>query len=195
MDAAEHVLFARDQIDINAVFDSLARIDGKPRLIVNRRGAISAASSGAGEIVALHPSLAIERNCLCPCDPLAEMALEELLNVPCVATRTAVLGEPGSEHHLLLRASSIGEFGVCLILVTAASCEMRNVPEIRVIFGLTDSEAQIVRDMFFGYPPQVIAERRDCSIHTVRAHIRQCYQKLRVHTREQLVAKLLIYYV
>ena len=195
MDAAEHILLARDEIDISVVFDSLARIDGKLRLIVDRKGAISAASSGAGEIVALHPSLAIERECLCSCDPLAEIALKELLSVPCGATRTAVLGEPGSKHHLLLRASPISAAAVCLILVVAASCELRNVPELRAIFGLTDSEAQIVRDIFFGYPPQVIAERRDSSIHTVRAHIRQCYQKLRVHTREQLVAKLLIYYI
>lgn len=180
-------------VKIEAVFDSLERIDGKPRLFTDRNGLICAASSCAAAVIARHPSLTIEKGCLLSREIRSVAFLREMLSVPCAAARTTALGEPGDDDYLLIRASSVGDRHVCIVLITAAAYELRQMPELQATFGLTDSEAQIVREIISGFSPQVIAERRKSSIYTVRAHIRHCYQKLRVNTREQLMSKMLMY--
>jgi DNA-binding CsgD family transcriptional regulator len=195
MNVAAQFIQSHGHFPIDVVFDSLARIDGKPRLITDRNGLISAASAFAFDVIAQQPRLIIDGGYLRASDAHSALALKEVLDVPFATTHTVMLGEAGGADNLLLRASALGEIGVCLVLITATSWELRQAPELQANFGLTDSESQIVRDLFLGHSPQVIAQKRDSSIHTVRAHIRQSYQKLRVHTREQLLSKLLIYFV
>ena len=68
--------------------------------------------------------------------------------------------------------------------------ELANLKEV---FGLTTAEASIVYDLFLGHTPQQISEAHDNSIHTIRAHIRRCYDKLGITCREELWRKLNAY--
>ena len=38
--------------------------------------------------------------------------------------------------------------------------------------------------------PQAIADRRGNSIHTIRARIRQCHQKMGARTREEMLSRI-----
>jgi DNA-binding CsgD family transcriptional regulator len=63
---------------------------------------------------------------------------------------------------------------------------------LQALFALTPSEAQIVVDLMQGLAPQTIAQNRRNSIHTIRAHIRQCHQKIGVNNREELLSRIYI---
>jgi len=67
------------------------------------------------------------------------------------------------------------------------------LPDLEEVFHLTKAEAAIVYDLFRGQTPQQIAEDHRNSIHTVRAHIRRCYDKLAITCREELWRKLNAY--
>lgn len=67
------------------------------------------------------------------------------------------------------------------------SGETQKVSEV----ALTSREQEIVRLLTHGLSTQKIAEELFLSEHTVRTHIKKIFQKLDVHTRQQLVAKAL----
>ena len=80
-------------------------------------------------------------------------------------------------------------------LQAATADHMANLPDLCEAFGFTRSEAQIVRDLFSGMTPQAIAEEQGISIHTVRAHVRRCYDKLQITSREELWHRLSAYQI
>ncbi len=191
MIAAESDSFAAATVAMAPLYDSLARIDGKARMALDRAGRIVAASACAPDRIAQCRGVAIERGVLRACDPAAQSRLTALLAVRGTATQMAIFGSREGQDRLLARSSAIDEDRVCLVLASAQVGIDRRIPELRSVFGLTDSEARIVAALADGDTLQTIAERRRNSIYTIRAHIRQCYQKLKVNSREQLLGKVL----
>jgi DNA-binding NarL/FixJ family response regulator len=57
--------------------------------------------------------------------------------------------------------------------------------------GLTSREQDIVNGLVDGLSYKLIADRYDISIDTVRAHIRNIYRKLHVHSKAEVIAKSL----
>ncbi len=56
--------------------------------------------------------------------------------------------------------------------------------------GLTEREADILNELSSGLSYKSIGDKLNISVHTVNNHIRKIYEKLRVNTRGEAVAKL-----
>jgi len=67
----------------------------------------------------------------------------------------------------------------------------KNIPPPRADYELTARELQVLELLVQGEDYKTIAERLFVSLFTVRAHIRNIYDKLHVHTKSQAVAKAL----
>lgn len=67
----------------------------------------------------------------------------------------------------------------------------RNVPPPRADYNLTPRELEVLDLLVQGEDYKAIAEKLFLSLFTVRAHIRNVYDKLHVHSKSQAVAKAL----
>lgn len=178
------------QLELMALLECLARIDGKARVILDRQGKILAAS---GETLA-----AASQSAATAGQPLffsggrkeSRGITQRLLAVRGEETDIAILEPSPRGEPVLVRAAAIDDHHICLVLAPTGHNGSRWIPEMQKLFGLTTSEAQIVADLMEGCAPQVIAERRRNSIHTIRAHIRQCHQKIGVKNREELFSRI-----
>jgi len=180
---------ARPGPDLDRVLDALARLDGKARVIVDRAGRVLAGPVGVlarpgtwdeGRALRFHGGAATTMG-----------AAARLLAVRGDDTEIAIIApDPGSEP-VLVRAAAVDEDHVCLVLAVPGRNGTMQLRELQALFGLTACEARIVMDLMEGCAPQTIAERRRNSIHTIRAHIRQCHRKIGVRTREELFSRIL----
>ena len=66
-----------------------------------------------------------------------------------------------------------------------------NTPERDGIMPLTQRELEILKEMVAGHTDREIGDSLHVSEHTVRAHIKSLYRKLRVSSKSQAVAKAL----
>lgn len=58
-------------------------------------------------------------------------------------------------------------------------------------FGLTEKEGEILKELVNGTSYKKIAYNMSVSVHTVNNHIRKIYEKLRVHSRGEAVARII----
>ena len=64
-------------------------------------------------------------------------------------------------------------------------------PPPKVDYNLTEREQEVLELLTLGYDNKLIAEKLFISTFTIRAHIRNIYDKLHVHSKSQAVAKAL----
>lgn len=183
---------AAPQPDLKSLIDCLSRLDGKTHVIVDRKGQVLAVSGealmDAGQSAATAGQLLIFTE-----DRAEEQAIaQRLLAVRGDKTDIAILEPVPHGEPVLVRAAAIDEHHVWLVLAPSKHNGSRWIPEMQKLFGLTACEAQIIADLMDGRAPQAIAERRQNSIHTIRAHIRQCHQKIGVKSREELFSRIAI---
>lgn len=98
---------------------------------------------------------------------------------------------------VFLRAQSRSSQGVRInsFTIRRLDREMREIPDLRRLYGLTKTEELIVRAMLRGRSAAEIAVEFHKSALTVRTHVKRIYTKLNVGTKEQLfstVMKLMI---
>lgn len=177
---------------VESLLDCFARIDGRSRLILQRDAKFVAASGGAGEIIASGNCLVCERGYVSAARRNHRDAFLRLLDV-CDEVVTFAIPDPGTHAHLLVRASGYDEKHVCLTLHSAAELIEAELPNLVDVFGLTPAEASIAESLYRGHTPHEIAEEYENSVHTIRAHIRRCYEKLGVSCREEFWHKLNAY--
>ena len=67
----------------------------------------------------------------------------------------------------------------------------QNAPPPRAEYRLTPREFEVLELLVQGEDYKTIADKLFLSLFTVRAHIRNIYDKLHVHTKSQAVAKAL----
>ena len=65
------------------------------------------------------------------------------------------------------------------------------LPPPKADYNLTERELEVLDYLTRGYDNKMIAEKLFLSTYTVRAHIRNIYDKLHVHSKSQAVAKAL----
>jgi DNA-binding NarL/FixJ family response regulator len=67
----------------------------------------------------------------------------------------------------------------------------QHLPPPKADYNLTAREIEVLDMLIQGYDNKMIAEKMFLSTYTVRAHIRNIYDKLHVHSKSQAVAKAL----
>ena len=106
--------------------------------------------------------------------------------------------EPSHAPELFVRASSYSvPAGPTFIVFTLRSLvrDLKGVPDLGRLYGLTQTEQQITRMMLEGQSVTDIANRLNKSVLTVRTHVKRVYSKLNVGTKERLfstVMKLMV---
>lgn len=105
--------------------------------------------------------------------------------------------EPSRRPELFVQAQNHALPGAACTLLTIRDLarELRAIPDLGRLYGLTRTEQQIVAMMLRGQSVTEIAEKLHKSILTVRTHVKRVYGKLGVGTKEQLfstVMKLMV---
>jgi len=175
--------------EVGALLDCLARLDGKLRVIADRRGRVLTSSAEALDNAGGNAAHMLE----CAAIQLGlSDAASRLLAVSGQDTAGAIMTPASGGRSLIIRAAAIDADHVCLVMAMPGQPARGRIGELQALFALTPSEAQIVVDLMQGLAPQTIAQNRRNSIHTIRAHIRQCHQKIGVTNREELFSRLSI---
>jgi DNA-binding CsgD family transcriptional regulator len=84
---------------------------------------------------------------------------------------------------------------VIALTVRQLDGDIKSVPDLTRLYGLTPTEQQITELMLQGHSVSEIAEKLHNSVLTVRTHSKRIYSKLNVGTKEQLfstVIKLMV---
>ena len=174
---------------LEQMMKSWTTLDGKSRLVLKKDGTLVLCSEGARDLLQAGQDLKIEQGIVSVVQHAFRYPFDQLLMVKEGDVETLLL--PSSdEGHWILRAVSCGPDLICIILHLATKHYWAKLPDLRYVFGLTPSEAGIVDDLYNGLSHQEVADKRDISIFTVRAHLKRCYAKLQISTKEQLWNRL-----
>jgi DNA-binding CsgD family transcriptional regulator len=174
--------------DLDLVLGALARLDGKVRVIVDRFGRPLAGPADMFASFGLRDSTHAQR--LHRNHSALDGVVTRLLGVRGTETEIAIIEPDAGAEQILVRAIAVDDDHVCLVLAVPGRNGAPPLRELQVLFGLTPCEARIVMDLMDGCAPQAIAERHHNSVHTIRAHIRQCHRKIGVSTREELFSRV-----
>lgn len=176
-------------LEMGALLDCLSRLDGKLRVIADRTGRVLLSSAEALDAAGGNAAQILE---LAALELGQSGAALRLLAVRGKETACAVLPPTRDGTSLTIRAAAVDADHVCLVIAMPGHTLPGRIGELQALYSLTPCEAQIVVDLMQGLPPQAIAQNRSNSIHTIRAHIRQCHRKIGVNSREELFSRISI---
>ena len=179
--------------DISVLFDAFARLDQRMRMLLRRDGKLVVSCTRIGDMLDLGSCLRLVKGKVGVADLKFKTGFQDLLSVKSPGVMTLALPCTKNGGHILIRATSTHDLIVCVSLRHANESEEPELPDLEKVFHLTKTEAMIVKDLFSGHTPQMIADDHNNSVHTVRAHIRRCYDKLEITCREELWSKLNAY--
>jgi DNA-binding CsgD family transcriptional regulator len=191
--------FAKSEIEpIRALRNLLSAeelLDGRSHFVILRSGEVLAGSRSS-------------RNALkeCDCFSIRDNRLEmrhtpehdTWSDVTALASGTsATLVQPceTTGGHCILRIASMCENTLLATIQRANEKVQAKLADLVTTFGLTPSEAHVIELLVSGHRPAEIGEELAISVHTVRAHLRHCYEKLDVSNREELWQKLAPYHL
>lgn len=172
-----------------------SRLDGRSRLIVRRDGSLVASSEDVPELIRQHECFSLENGKLRIIHERVRKAFTQIVEDSNDGAGTLLLPRAGGDGHWIVRFVCGADDLLFITLQAATPDYTAGLPDLCEAFGFTPSEAQIVRDLYDGLAPQSIAQEHKISIHTVRAHIRRCYDKLQITSREELWHKLSAYQI
>lgn len=179
--------------ELQSLLDGLSMLDGRIRALLGRDGTYHAGSSGMGDLFKLETCLYLDQGIVRVSQADYTDGFKDLLDARAPEVRTLALPCWKIDGHLLLRATAVCDTVVIVSLQRATEMIEPELADLEKVFHLTKTEAAIVYDLFLGWTPQKIAADHDNSIHTIRAHIRRCYDKLGITCREELWRKLNAY--
>ena len=110
-----------------------------------------------------------------------------------VATFRSISGHPLVLANIVPFAGDAPHVGAGTFIIRAwraKAAHERELPDLRRLFGLTRSEASLVRPLLQGLTPQDIAIDFNLSVETVRSHLKNAYAKAGVTNRNAFVSLL-----
>ena len=169
-------------------------IDGKSRIFLTRSGEWLASDEQAEAVLVDNVAgLSLDHGRLRASGKMAKR-LDRVLKAG-DAPVTIVMPKKDWEGHIILRSSAYNETMVGVLAYDSENETDAEFASLEEAFGLTPAEANVVHAMVNGYSAAEIAEDRNLSINTVRVHLRHCYEKLGVSSREQLWRKIHPYFL
>lgn len=168
-------------------------LDTKPRIVLERSGRMIACSEIARQIIHANEPIRLERGCIIPADGRYRAQFEGLLRAQAGTVETLLLPCLRDRGHWIVRSTTSDEDHVYISLKQATPNHHARLADIGRAFGLTPCEADVVEGLYNGLSPQDIANEQSISVHTVRAHLRRCYDKMHISCREQLWHRLSAY--
>lgn len=180
----------KKRFDFGAVTSAWDIIDGQGRFLLQRDGTILVAGQTARSLVDQMDCLAIrDRTKLIGCGPSA-CTFAQLLHVPSHQTQTVILPDQRSGGHAIVTSVGVCRNSVGVAVRLASDSYKAKYADFAKAFALTPCEVHVIEMQMCGATPQEVSRELGVSIHTVRTHIRHCYDKLGVSNREELWQKL-----
>lgn len=168
-------------------------IDGRGRLIVSRDGKLLASSEGASRLFVQSDALVRTGNFSLTCAAMSARQRKKLLGAKVGVVETVALSKQSGDGHYVISAVGITTAAVAIAIREADENFVTVFADLEEVFGLTPCEVLVVVRLMRGYCAQRIAGDLDVSVHTVRAHLRHCYDKIGVSSREGLWQRLAPY--
>ncbi|TRD11598.1 helix-turn-helix transcriptional regulator [Erythrobacter insulae] len=170
---------------VDAACECWRSFDGKSRAFVDRQGRWLASDAKAKSLVADKATGIVLVNGMLRAVKEEQANLDRLLSVG-TKREALVLKKAFGEGHILLETNSFDPKIVGLVLKDTDDAKSLNFASFEAAFGLTPSEANVMRLILNGHSASEAAELQGLSVNTVRAHLRHCYDKLNVSTREEM---------
>jgi len=168
-------------------------LDGRVRLILSRNGRLIAASEGARRLFIVSECLKFTNGLTLTCNGPSRAEFKKLLSVAPGKVETIIMAKHGNDGYHVISSTGISSDTVA-VAVRDADDEFTSLfANLEEVFGLTPSEILIVEMLMHGHGAQQIADELENSVYTVRAHLRHCYDKLQVSSREELWHRLAPY--
>jgi DNA-binding CsgD family transcriptional regulator len=126
-------------------------------------------------------------------DALLRSMFEDSHNAAPGTVVRLIASEPSRRPELFVQAQSHALPGEACTLLTIRDLarELREIPDLGRLYGLTRTEQQVVAMMVRGQSVTEIAEQLHKSVLTVRTHVKRAYGKLGVGSKEQLFATVM----
>lgn len=178
---------------LRAMLSSMERLDERARLVLERDGSVLAAGRGLEMWLERSACLSLSDDKLKATSREGQLKLGVLLGVPTGEIETVILSRGQFGGHCILRAAGLCEEALAVTMQLAEKRFEPKLADLQEAFGLTPSEMHVVEMLQQGLGANEIGEKLGISVHTVRAHLRHCYDKLEVSSREELWQKLAPY--
>lgn len=188
MDDGQELLFdfsEHPEQGFERALDCWSKLDSKGRLILQRDGRLIACSGLARRIIDDRDCLRLEHGFVAPVDSRYRASFDKLLMVNAQGVETLLHPCLRTGGHWIFRATASEDRRVFVTLQQAAPDHHAKLVDLREAFGLTRSEAEVADALYNGLSAHDVADKLDISIHTVRAHLRRCYDKMHINSREQ----------
>lgn len=177
---------------LGAIAEEWLRLDGRKRMVLNDDAALRWISPAAQAALGPDKGLWIEDERLVAGDAVGEEALARLLKAS-AREGVAAIGGMDQEYFVLRRWLLPRTPGERLHLIEfnmAGEVLHGELVGFDSAFGLTPTEAMVVRELVAGRAVEALAAKLAISRETVRTHIRRIYAKTAVKSREELFARL-----
>lgn len=176
-----------------AMLSCMERLDGRVRIVLERDGTLLASGLGLKAWLDRSSCLTLAENTLKATSREGQIKLARLLSVATGDIETIILSRRQQDGHCILRGAGLCAEALAVTIQLADDSFEPKLANLEEAFGLTPSEMHIVEMLQAGLGAHDIGERLGISIHTVRAHLRHCYDKLGVSSREELWQRLAPY--
>lgn len=178
---------------LKAMLNCLERLDERVRIVLKRDGSVLASGSGLDAWFERSQCLALHGDRLKATTRDGQIKLDRLFRVPETEIQTVILERKQSDGHCIIRGAGLCTETLAVTIQLADDHFEPQLADLRDAFGLTPSELLIVEMLQLGHGANEIGKGLGISVHTVRAHLRHCYDKLGVSSREELWQKLAPY--
>ncbi|MFA6219220.1 MAG: helix-turn-helix transcriptional regulator [Erythrobacter sp.] len=179
--------------DCEALLSCWEALDGRARLILSRNGKLIAGSEGARKLFSQNDFIAFNSTFTLACSTPSNGQLQHILATAVGAVETIILPKHSADGHYVVSATGIAADTIAVAVRDADGEFVTVLADLEEAFGLTPCEVMVVEKLMRGHVPQHIADDLTISVHTVRAHLRHCYEKLQVSSREELWQRLAPY--
>jgi DNA-binding CsgD family transcriptional regulator len=174
---------------LSAINESIAVVDREMNVVFHNRGARRTFSSS--------PCVTLQGRRLaigCPVDRAAMRAAVAAAIEHGKVTALKMHDQRGATSAFcrVLPLPTGGEDGPpeCLALIVCRSADVapEQIRAVCELYGLSQAECRVAELLAGGAKPQAIASALGCSIHTVRAHLKQIFYKTNTTRQSELIA-------
>lgn len=172
-----------------------ARSQPLPQFVVTADLRVHWINDSAAALIDQRGDVTVEDGYLVVRDELRSQGLKAFLSAEPPPASVWVFKRLGAAGYFAVRRDKVVvdatlEF-YALTLIATADPDRYVWSDIKVIFGLTGSEADLIKRLIAGKAVQAAAKDMGVTSDTARTHIRNVYSKLGINSREQLFAMML----
>ncbi|MXQ09174.1 LuxR family transcriptional regulator [Alphaproteobacteria bacterium GH1-50] len=196
----------RWKIVYNAFITKRSVLAGAPRIALDAEGHVIWMSDEAHESLRDHPGLTVSHDRLRARRPAWDSALQEAISRAATlhgyfdqfsyihdtgdAFRCPVVLGEDDEGGIVTCVVTVSD-GVTYVDIGGADQLARRLAAAAAIFGLSETQVHVAREIANGHPLPRVAERLGISANTVRTHLTRIFEKTGVNAQPALVRLLL----